>query len=151
MYGQGNANAEPEHLDAATCAEALRAACTPDSKWQQHTMLFGLSHDANHTLSQLAEDVAFFLLARGPYAYVGWSSWGMGWPFNPEPAHGTLPAIPSGIPVPVEWHADYGVPSDAVCRETEPGKSGIFTREWTKASVRLDCGAFQGSVVPKRE
>lgn len=36
-------------------------------------------------------------------------SWGMGWPFNPEPAHGTVPPQPTGIPRYFMMDADYGV------------------------------------------
>ena len=34
------------------------------------------------------------------------------------------------------------------CTETAPN-SGVFTREWSKATVSLDCGTFTASIVPK--
>ena len=123
------------------------SACLPSSPWQQHTVLFGLKHNGS-VLTQLEEDVAFFLLARGPYAYAGWGSWGMSWPLNPEPAHGALPPQPHGVVVPSLLRADFGKP-DGLCAETVPGKSGIFTREWSGATVTLDCGTFKGTMKRK--
>jgi hypothetical protein len=130
------------------------------------------------------QDVSFFLLARGPFAWLGWGTWGMvsqtpilfrrrarhllaavsgvdihgapmrwaflwqGWPFNPEPAHGTLPARPHGVPLPSILGTDVGEPL-GLCRETKPG---FFTREYSKVTVTLDCGAaFKGMVTPKHE
>ena len=31
------------------------------------------------------------------------------------------------------------------CSETAP-KSGIFTREWSKASVKMDCNSFEATI-----
>ena len=44
-------------------------------------------------------------------------------------------------------NADYGEPSE-LCTETTP-KSGIFTREWSKASVKMDCNTYTGQVTMK--
>ena len=44
--------------------------------------------------------------------------------------------------------ADFGEPTDAVCMETAPG-SGIFTREWTKASVKTDCNTWTSTITMK--
>jgi hypothetical protein len=82
------------------------------------------------------------LLARGPYAWLGWGVWGMTWPFNPEPAHGELPPSPNGVPRPKEIDVDYGVPH-GVCKKV--GK-GIFVRSWSKAEVKVDCGNFSGDI-----
>ena len=37
-------------------------------------------------------------------------------------------------------HADYGEPSGR-CQETASG-SGVFTREWSKATVQMDCNSW---------
>ena len=67
---------------------------------------------ANGTdLVQFQQDLAFFLLARGPYTWLGWGVWGMTWPFNAEPAHGTLPPLPHGVPRPAALDLDYGRPA----------------------------------------
>ena len=146
MLGQENANAMPTLLKRQTCARQLREACTPTSSWQKHAMLFGLSIANGTQITQLKQDLAFFLLARGPYAWLGWGTWGMTWPFNPEPAHGALPPLPHGVPRPAELEVDYGAPiGGKVCEETAPG---IFERQWSKARVRLDCTAFEAAIVP---
>jgi len=52
------------------------------------------------TLYQLEQDIAFYFLARGDYAYIGYNTWGMGWPLNSEPAHGTVPEKTKAVPIP---------------------------------------------------
>eukprot|EP01065_Artemidia_motanka_P034933 TRINITY_DN42915_c0_g1_i1.p1 TRINITY_DN42915_c0_g1~~TRINITY_DN42915_c0_g1_i1.p1 ORF type:complete len:440 (+),score=155.68 TRINITY_DN42915_c0_g1_i1:56-1375(+) len=141
---QENANASPEKLSKLTCAEALRSACKDGSSWQTQSILFGVSVKGSN-MTQFEQDLAFFLLARGDYAWLGWGVWGMTWPFNPEPAHGELPPLPHGVPRPTALDKDYGKPL-GLC--TEP-KRGVFTREWTKATVQLDCNDFTASIVPK--
>ena len=45
---------------------------------------------------------------------------------------------------------DYGVPADGQqCAETVPGKSRIFSREWSGASVRMDCNTWTPSIKMK--
>ena len=39
---------------------------------------------------------------------------------------------------PPELDLDYGIPTGH-CTESSAG-SGVFVREWTKASVRMECG-----------
>lgn len=149
--GQGNANASPHLLTTDSCIADLREACSVDSVWQKNSKLFGLTVGENNTNPQLVEDVAFFLLARGDYSYLGWGVWGMTWPFNPEPAHGTVPPSSSGVPKPDEISVDYGMPvkdldgvNFATCYETDV--EGVFQRAWTSGIVRLDCNNFVGAL-----
>ena len=46
---------------------------------------------------------------------------------------------------PKEVEVDYGVPVDGHCTETAAG-SGVFKREWSKASVTMDCNTWTGSM-----
>ena len=46
---------------------------------------------------------------------------------------------------PAALDADYGAPVDAICAETAPG-SGVFAREWSKASVSVDCNTLEGTI-----
>ena len=140
--GQENADASPVLLQPGTCATLLRSACQIDAPWQQLPFLFGFTVTNRTVLSQLDQDLAFFLLARGPYAYAGWGVWGMTWPFNPEPAHGALPPLPHGVPLPEQFLVDYGEPLD-ICRETV---LGVFVREWSRAHIELDCNSFKASI-----
>jgi hypothetical protein len=143
IKGQDNANASPTMLSPDTCASALRSACDANSDWQQLTNLFGISYDGTtQTFPQLEQEVAFFLLARGDYSYWGFGSWGMTWPFQPEPAHGELPPLVDGLPVPDLLKGSYGVPSK-VCAEVA---DGVFERTYEKGSVKLDCNTFVGEL-----
>ena len=50
---------------------------------------------------------------------------------------------------PPEFNEDYGEPvGGALCKETA-ANSEIFTREYSKASVQLDCKAWKGTVTMK--
>ena len=40
-----------------------------------------------------------------------------------------------------------GVPS-GLCKETAPN-SGIFTRDYSKSTVQMDCGKWQGTITMK--
>jgi len=75
------------------------------------------------------EDVATFLLVRGPYAYLGW-----GWLHCLQPP-----------PLPALVHGDYGVPAGNL---TE-GPPGVFTRAWSKADVAFDCNAYVATITPR--
>ena len=144
MLGQENANAAPRMLKRDSCTAQLRAACVAGSDWQTSSVLFGMTANGSH-LVQVKQDVAFFLLARGAYAWLGWGAWGMTWPFNPEPAHGELPPLPHGVPRPSEIDTDYGTPLEVVCRETS---SGVFERRWSRSTVGLDCNTFAATFKP---
>ena len=146
MKNQGYANASPQQVTHKSCSTMLRTACVADSDWQTKSNLFGLTV-ADNAPSQLEEDVAFFLLARGPYAWLGWGVWGMTWPFNPEPAHGELPPLPNGVPRPDLIDEDFGEPV-GLCREVA---DGVFDREWTSGTVSLDCNSFTSSLPKQKE
>lgn len=148
MAGQQNANAAGDQLHRASCAAQLREACSLNSEWQRQPKLFGITVNASiQAPSQLEQDVAFFLLVRGHYAWLGWGEWGMTWPFNAEPAHGELPPQPHGVPRPSLLDSDFGAPL-GLCKETAPN-SNIFVREWTKVNVSLDCNTFVSSFAPQ--
>ena len=144
--GQENADASPIMMKNSTCAAMLRAICTDGSvgRWQKYSTLFGLTTGPNQTLPQLEQDIAFFSIARGPFAWLGWGTWGIGWPFNPEPAHGTLPARPGGVPLPPILAKDFGTPK-GLCKEASPG---IFERTWSSGTFRLDCNKFVATLPP---
>ena len=76
----------------------------------------------------MTEDLANFLLVRGPYAWLG---------------HGWL-GCSHEYPFPPEFNLDYGQPV-GLCSETAPG-TGVFRRRWTKANVEMDCNVFKGAI-----
>jgi hypothetical protein len=47
------------------------------------------------------------------------------------------------FPAPLTF--DYGVPLE-ICSETVPGQSGIFTRQWSKANITVNCNTFDFDV-----
>jgi hypothetical protein len=119
------------------CAASLREMCAAGAASPYHnaTVQHQLTGPpaANASLPNLMQDLATFLLLRGDYAFLGFGWAGCG-------AHllGSFPA---------ELKADYGTPT-GFCEETAPG-SGVFTRDWTKATVQMDCNAYKGTVTLK--
>ena len=77
------------------------------------------------------QDIANFLLSRGPYALLG---------------HGWL-GCSRTYEVPDQLNWDYGEPN-GLCTETAPN-SGIFTRDWTKATVQMDCNTWTPTITLK--
>lgn len=67
-------------------------------------------------LTFVDEDIANFLLVRGPYAYIGtgWSGCGKVFEYPPQ------------------FNLDVG-DAQGLCAETAPG-SGVFKREYTRAT-----------------
>lgn len=47
---------------------------------------------------------------------------------------------------PPELDVDYGTPL-GLCTE---GKAGVFTREWTRAQVAMDCNSYQATITPSK-
>ena len=118
------------------CAATLREMCTADSPSQTRAMGYGLSGHPSARNPNLIQDLANFLLTRGPYSWLGW-----GWK-----------GCSQNYYFPPEFNADYGEPAVAgpagICKETAP-QSGIFTREYSKASVSMDCNTWKGTITMK--
>ena len=72
-----------------------------------------------------------FLLIRGPHAFLG---------------HGWLGCSREyQVPEQLDW--DYGEPT-GLCTETA-ANSGVFTREWTKSTVTVDCKRYRATIQMK--
>jgi hypothetical protein len=69
--------------------------------------------------------------AGGPYAWFGYGWVGCGFQF---PYNATL-------------DVDYGEPT-GLCAETAPG-SKVFRREWTKATIEMDCKNWNSTIEMK--
>lgn len=131
------ASTQPQAIiQQSNCAAELRVQCNATAPPQTRAMMYGLQvQDKDPSkLSDLHQDLANFLLIRGPFAWLG-----HGW-------HGCS----KDYPFPKELNLDYGEPTNGgeVCKETGAG-TGIFTREWTKASVTMDCNKWEGTVTMK--
>lgn len=121
------------HIARKTCTKQLRELCTADSPAQTRAMLyiFNNTHNDGHTRPELMQDLASFLLVRGPYGYLGHSWMGCGPQYS----------------FPDELHLDYGEPS-GLCMETAPNSS-IFTRDWSRVNVTIDCNTWEPTLVWK--
>eukprot|EP01043_Picozoa_sp_COSAG02_P020681 COSAG02_NODE_1025_length_15146_cov_21.959460_13_plen_145_part_00 len=101
------------------------------------------------TLAQLDQDLAYFLLARGPYAWIGWGKWGMDWPSFScwsqwRPCSNEIIPLPAQL---TPGGLDVGEPM-GICTEQDSG-SGVFVRNYSKVDVQLDCGRFVAKITPK--
>lgn len=116
------------------CALDLRSMCTQFSPAQTRAILYGFSPGSCRgtdpaNLTQVDQDVVNFQLIRGPYGWIG-----NGW-LGCSTAY-ERPAI---------FDADFGDPVDVLCSETAPG-SGVFRREFARATVQMNCSAWAPSI-----
>jgi hypothetical protein len=79
----------------------------------------------------LEAELAAFLLIRGPYAWfgTGWQGCSHMYPFPPV------------------LNGDFGEPA-GMCAETAAG-SGVYSREFSKASIKLDCNTGTPTITMK--
>ena len=128
------------HVPNATCAQDLRRHCAINSSFHEGALLFEFTRKKfsdPFPLPFVAQDVAMFLLVRGPYAWIG-HNW-MGCNTGDITEHDIRPP---------EVEADYGSPVDAHCTETAKG-SGVFRRRWSGAEVQMDCNTWTASITPQ--
>ena len=117
------------------CAATLRSMCSADSPAQTRAMAFGMSGSPSTRSPGLLQDLANFLLTRGPYSWLGW-----GWKGCSKHYY-----------FPPEFNVDYGQPADGaagLCKETA-ANSGIFTRDYSKATVQMDCNTWTPTIKMK--
>ena len=161
-------------VSKGSCAASLRSLCDAASPAQTRFMTYAFSPGRCQgdpgNLESPEQDIANFLLVRGPYAVMG-----HGWCV----ARSAAGAPPRGLPAPADTshffsclrpppppfsprrlgcsrdyqvpdllNADFGEPVDAVCKETAPG-SQIFTRAWSKADVEMDCNTWTPTITFK--
>ena len=77
-------------------------------------------------------DIAAFLATRGGHAWLG-----HGWS-----------GCSQQYERPAALDKDYGEPTDTICKETQPG-SNVFVREWSKATVTVDCNTWKNTIKMK--
>lgn len=118
--------------ETSQCIADLQSLCSPTSPAQTRTMMYAIGPGSCRgdpsIMPQFTQDLANFLLTRGPYAYFG---------------HGWLGCSRTYI-LPDELNRDYGVPL-GLCAETAPN-SGIFTRTYTKSLIQMDCYTFTANI-----
>eukprot|EP00937_MAST-01D_sp_MAST-1D-sp2_P007467 g7467.t1 len=116
----------------ARCNAFMRQYCRADNPNLNSTFTYEWTRKSMHDISPIPavmQDLARFLLVRGPYAYIGWQWVGCRDVYERPP----------------ELENDYGTPVDAVCHETAPG-TGVYEREWTAGTVRMDCNTWTATL-----
>jgi len=139
--GQNNPNdkngccTSPLVRQGSQCAPALRSLCSATSPAQTRLMHYAFAPGGCRTdpgnLTDPLQDIVNFQLIRGPYALLG---------------HGWL-GCSRDYTVPEQFGWDFGEPTE-LCHETASG-SGIFTRDWTKATVQMDCNTWTPTITLK--
>ena len=112
--------------DAAACAAWFRGT---GASLKGYAFVQQWTNATQRPLPAVAQDVAAFLVLRGPYAWIG-----SGW----------IGCI-EDYAFPAELDQDYGVPLRPYFNETAPG-SGVFTRAWSKATATFSCPTWTGTV-----
>lgn len=137
MFSPGAGTCAGAPFKKEQCASYIREQCQPNATLQHSAMMYGLgvgcrlNLTADGEVRDFDQHLASFLTIRGPFAWLGWAWVGCG-------------VVP---PRPVGMDTDYGVPLSH-CTETAPN-SGVFTREWSKATATIDCNQWKGTVTMK--
>ena len=89
----------------STCAAKLRQMCnaTGHAKSHSHALFYSFSRPPAQVAQSLMQDLANFLLVRGPFAWLG-----HGWTGNGNHYKGNWSPL---------FEADYGTPVTASCSE----------------------------------
>jgi hypothetical protein len=155
--GQQTAPGQNQTCGKCTCQSYLEAQCGPAAGSQNGTLFYGYSRSAHRTPFPLPtpdQDLAMFLLSRGPYAFFGAGHWEsrrhgaraltapLPPPPPPTPGYGWLGCASPSKPFtrPPSIDREYGAPLN-FCSQTAPG-SGVWTRNFTLADVTMDCNSF---------
>ena len=101
----------------------------PPLPWQ-HVHAYLVRPDGMDDPVVAEQATAEFLLTRGPYAWIGYGWLG---------CSGTRPR-------PNLWDTDFGGEPEGTCAETGT-HTGVFVRQYPKATVQWDCNAGQGSIL----
>jgi hypothetical protein len=131
--------------DRKSCSSFLRNQCRAESVAQTNAVQFAISYQfspdfSRANLTNFDMDLGVFLASRGPFAWLGfgWMGCGCGWEHK-----GVMPCDIYQRPSVLDL--DYGEPT-GLCEETADG-SQIFTREWTKSAVTVDCKQYKTTIV----
>ena len=132
------------------CSQILRRICTPGNAPQgphMYTIWYDKIPSPHFGVRarNAPLDMAYFLLARGPHAWIG-SGKILGWSLSHWWSTGKEREITISDFRPHElFDADYGEPVSQ-CVETVPYASGVFVRGWTNVNVTVDCGNMRGHI-----
>ncbi len=117
---------------AVTCQSYMTTNCGANAPSQTGALFFGFSrvkHSQAWPLPSPTQDLAAFLITRGPYAWFGY-----GWTGCADADH--------PFTRPAELDVDYGEPT-SFCAEVQPG---VFQRNFTNAQIQLNCNNFVANI-----
>ena len=120
--------ATPAKGNASACAAFFRSACAPNSSTYTSTLLLQYTSPHTYPLVAFPQDLATFLLIRGPYAFLGYAWVGCDVQYD----------------YPDALNEDFGQPASQ-CAETAPD-SGVFERAWSHADVQFDCNTWTPTI-----
>jgi len=116
----GNEDGVKGSVTKQNCVSYMTGLCKPEI--QKIPMMMGITYDqATKSTPDIQQNIAAFLITRGPYAYIGY-----GWMGSFVPPWSNLFDLNVGEPV-------------GLCEQTE---KNVFSRRWTKGSATLDCNTW---------
>lgn len=133
--------------DSSACATKMREYCGPGMA-PAAPHYFSVAYDKvppptfGLSATNLELDIAYFLVARGPYGWIG-SGKVLGWQLSHWWAPGQTRLIEPRDFRPKWFDVEFGEPVEQ-CVETNPGSSGVFTRMWTTGVATVDCLNLKG-------
>lgn len=121
----------------STCQSFMQTNCGANAPTQSmnNTLVFSFSRPSfphSWPLAWPEQDIAAFLLVRGPYAYIGYGWW-------------QCATVPNPFERPVLLDGDFGLPMN-YCSESS---NGVWQREYSNANITLDCNTFNATYVWK--
>jgi|EP01047_Picozoa_sp_COSAG01_P060923 hypothetical protein len=119
------------------CMAFMRKYCHPNNPNLNQSFTYEWTRKSMHDISPIPavrQDLARFLLVRGPYAYIGWQ-----WVGCTAKQRGGVYERPP------ELEHDFGTPVDATCYEDQ-ASPGVFKRRWTAGMVSMDCNTWTATL-----
>jgi hypothetical protein len=132
---------QAQHDPGSTCTPWMRKYCGPHSPFHKQALMMGFTfasqmhvYTENLSLPFPEQNIAEFLLVRGKYAWLGYGYQGCASTQRRFPGASWRE---SGYVWPELLDRDFGEPTGE-CHETSPG-SEVFTRDWSRSRITLDC------------